>query len=170
MVLPFVMAPLNAASMRTAECLLPAAGPSVGDARALVRRELRSWGADPLIDDCALIVSELVTNVVRHGGSAFTLRLAGHGTLVYGEIFDPGEGVPRPRVSGPDATDGRGLFIVGQLADDWGVTPGRYGKTVWFVIGAALQDRRQARPFQSHPRPARPRATTAPAEVRVAVG
>ncbi|WP_067172909.1 ATP-binding protein [Microtetraspora niveoalba] len=137
MVLPFVMEPLEAASPRTAECLLPATGPGVAAARALVRRELPLWGARSLVDDCELIVGELAANVVRHGGSAFTLRLAGDGRLVRGEVFDPGEGVPRPRACGPDATGGRGLLIVGGLALDWGVRPGRYGKTVWFVVGDA---------------------------------
>ncbi|GII28893.1 ATP-binding protein [Planotetraspora mira] len=121
---------------RTAECLLPAVGASVSQARALVRRELDRWGIPSLIDDCTLIVSELVTNAVRHGGSALALRLVGGRGWVYGEIYDPGDGVPRPREAGADATDGRGLLIVATLAGDWGVAhPSRGGKTVWFVAG-----------------------------------
>ncbi|GAA4594272.1 ATP-binding protein [Planotetraspora phitsanulokensis] len=121
---------------RTAECLLPAVGASVPQARALVRRELDRWGIPSLIDDCALIVSELVTNAVRHGGTALALRLVGGAGWVYGEIYDPGDGVPRMRESGADATSGRGLMIVAALADDWGVTrPQRGGKIVWFVAG-----------------------------------
>ncbi len=136
MVLPFAKEPPEA-STRAAECLLPATGAGVAAARALVRRELPSWGAEALVDDCVLVVGELAANVVRHGGAAFTLRLAGDGAGIRGEIFDPGEGVPRARLSGPGATDGRGLLIVGALTDEWGVRPGRYGKTVWFVVGGA---------------------------------
>jgi anti-sigma regulatory factor (Ser/Thr protein kinase) len=135
--LPFGTATFDAAPVWTAECLLPAVPASVGEARAVVRRELDRWGVERLVDDCSLIVSELAANVVRHGGTVFTLRLGSDGTWVYGEIFDQGEGLPRQRESDLDSTDGRGLLIVGELADDWGVArSGRGGKTVWFVTGA----------------------------------
>ncbi|GAA4559190.1 ATP-binding protein [Planotetraspora kaengkrachanensis] len=128
---------------RTAECLLPAVGASVPRARALVRRELDHWGIPSLIDDCALIVSELVTNAVRHGGTALALRLVGGADWVYGEIYDPGDGVPCMREPGADATGGRGLMIVAALADDWGVShPQRGGKIVWFVTGDGAPSRR----------------------------
>ncbi|ETK31720.1 ATPase [Microbispora sp. ATCC PTA-5024] len=121
----------------TAECLLPAVGASVGVARGVVRRELDRWGVPELVDDCSLIVSELAANVVRHGGTVFTLRLGSNGAWVYGEVFDQGEGVPRPREADEDSTDGRGLMIVNELADDWGVArDARGGKTVWFIAGA----------------------------------
>lgn len=144
MTVPFATAPLDAATVGkamgtpvwTVECLLPAAGTSVSAARSLVRRELGRWGLERLIDDCCLIVSELATNVVRHGGSVFTLRLGSDGTWVYGEICDQGEELPRPRQADMDATDGRGLLIVSELADDWGVVPyAQGGKAVWFVLG-----------------------------------
>ncbi|GGS89692.1 ATP-binding protein [Planobispora rosea] len=121
---------------RTAEGLLAAAPASVREARSLVRRELPGWGAEDLVDDCVLIVSELVTNAVRHGGAACVLRLGGDGVQVYGELFDPGRGAPRMREAGMDATGGRGLQIVDALADDWGVSwPESGGKIVWFVLG-----------------------------------
>lgn len=150
MTLPFGTAPLDVAPVgkavgtpvRTVECLLPAVGTSVSAARSLVRRELGRWGLERLIDDCCLIVSELATNVVRHGGSVFALRLGSDGTWVYGEICDQGEELPRPRQADEDATDGRGLLIVSELADDWGVAPyARGGKTVWFVLGRGCAPR-----------------------------
>ncbi|TQS05166.1 ATP-binding protein [Microbispora bryophytorum] len=135
--LPFGTAPVNPAPVWTAECLLPAVGASVAEARALVRRELGRWGLDELVDDCSLIVSELASNVVRHGGNVFTLRLGSNGTWVYGEVFDQGEGVPNQREADLDSIGGRGLLIVDELADDWGVAgSGRGGKTVWFLAGA----------------------------------
>nr|WP_277351407.1 ATP-binding protein [Microbispora sp. CL1-1] len=116
---------------------MPAIGASVGEARALVRRELGRWGLDELVDDCCLIVSELASNVVRHGGNVFTLRLGSNGTWVYGEVFDQGEGVPHQREADIDSVGGRGLLIVDELADDWGVaSSGRSGKTVWFLAGS----------------------------------
>lgn len=138
--LPFGTAPLDVAlvgnAVWTVECLLPAVGASVADARSLIRRELGRWGVERLIDDCCLVVSELAANVVCHGGTVFTMRLGSDGHWVYGEISDQGEGLPQQRDADMDSTDGRGLLIVSELADDWGVTP--YppgGKTVWFVMG-----------------------------------
>lgn len=126
---------LNAAPECAAERLLPAVPTSVRDARSMVRRELSLWGADDLIDDCVLVVSELVTNAVRHGGAACALRISGSGRHVYGELFDPGAGTPAVCEAGPEATGGRGLQIVDTLADDWGVTwPPAGGKVVWFTI------------------------------------
>jgi hypothetical protein len=137
-------ASVDAAPEYAAECLLPAAPTSVREARSLVRRELSLWGADDLIDDCVLIISELVTNAVRHGGAACALRICGGESFVYGELFDPGVGAPRVCERDMDATGGRGLQIVDSLADDWGVTrPSTGGKIVWFVLG----------PYTSHRRP-----------------
>jgi len=142
-------AALDVAHEYVGECLLPAVPASVRDARSLVRRELSLWGADDLIDDCILIVSELVTNAVRYGGAACALRIRGGENLVRGELFDPAAGVPRMCARDMDATSGRGLQIVDSLADDWGVAhPATGGKIVWFVL--------------SLPAPTRPHPTVAP--------
>lgn len=122
----------------SAECLLPAVGASVRGARTLVRDELGRWGADDLVDDCCVIVSELVTNVIQHAGTAFALRIKGGSDWVYGEIFDTGEGFLCQREADLDATSGRGLLIVENLADDWGVANARHGKVVWFMLTRGL--------------------------------
>ncbi|WP_186404272.1 MULTISPECIES: ATP-binding protein [Nonomuraea] len=127
---------LTAPQARAVEYLLPSAPAGVAEARSLVRAELSRWELAHLSDDCLLIVSELVTNVVRHGGSAYTLRLEERGGRLYGEVFDPGEGVPFQRSPGVDALSGRGLQIVAAIADEWGVTPADNGKLVWFAITA----------------------------------
>ncbi|WP_214416100.1 ATP-binding protein [Sphaerisporangium fuscum] len=115
---------------------MPADLESVKTARSLVRQELCLWGTATLADDCSLIVSELVTNAIRHGGTAFSLRLGSDGGWVYGEVFDAGDGLPCETSGDLGATDGRGLLIVAALADDWGVLPAEDGgKTVWFVAG-----------------------------------
>ncbi|GII76738.1 hypothetical protein Sru01_17200 [Sphaerisporangium rufum] len=122
--------------LRTAEWVLDADAESVRAARVLVRSSLRRWGAGTLVDDCSLIVSELVTNAIRHGGTAFSLKIGCDGSWVYGEVYDHGDGLPCAGAGDLDATDGRGLLIVGMLADDWGVVPERGGgKTVWFITG-----------------------------------
>ncbi|MFI6507126.1 ATP-binding protein [Streptosporangium sp. NPDC050855] len=153
-------ASLEAAPEYTAECLLPATPLSVRDARSMVRRELCLWGADELLDDCLLVVSELVTNAVEHGGAACALRIRGNEDLVQGELFDHGEGTPRVCDRDMDATGGRGLQIVESLTDDWGVThlPSG-GKIVWFVMGL---------PAPTDPLPPLPAIAPAPSRPAIA--
>lgn len=85
--------------------------------------------------DLRLLISELVTNSVRHGdGDSVVVLLDADvpGTLRC-EVIDDGTGfVPRARQ--PDAIGGRGLDLVEQLASSWGV---REGSThVWFELPA----------------------------------
>ncbi|MFI7128920.1 ATP-binding protein [Nonomuraea sp. NPDC050153] len=125
---------LSAAPTRAVAYLLPSVPAGVGAARSLVRTELTGWGLERLIDDCVLIVSELVTNAVRYGGSAYALRLENRTDRLYGEVFDPGDGEPHPCSPDADALSGRGLQIVSAIADDWGVAPADGGKVVWFSV------------------------------------
>ncbi|MEP6953923.1 MAG: ATP-binding protein [Solirubrobacteraceae bacterium] len=80
-----------------------------------------------------LVVSELVTNAVRHGESAIVLRLWREGTTVRGEVVDEGGGFEREvRREGWDDVGGRGLGIVERLTRRWGI---REGTThVWFEL------------------------------------
>ncbi len=126
--------PLPATPVRSVEYLLPSVPSGVGKARSLVRAELTGWGREDVIDDCLLIISELVTNAVRYGGSAYALRLEDREDRLYGEVFDPGDGEPRPCSPDVEALSGRGLQIVAAIADDWGVTAANGGKVVWFSV------------------------------------
>lgn len=126
----------GSAPLRTYDCPLGAEAASARTARLAVRRELGEWGATELVEDCTLIVTELVTNAVRHGDGSIHLRLGTNGQWVYGEVYDGGDRLPHVRSTDPDATGGRGLLIVDRLADEWGVAqmPGG-GKLVWFLLG-----------------------------------
>ncbi|GAA5042967.1 anti-sigma regulatory factor (Ser/Thr protein kinase) [Thermocatellispora tengchongensis] len=119
----------------TVVSMLPGEVTSAAKARRIVRDHLRVCG--DLADDCALIVSELVTNAVLHGGGAVRMRLTAREGWVYAEVGDDGAGLPRRGAGDLDATDGRGLLIVAGLAREWGVVrgPDLRGKTVWFVLG-----------------------------------
>ncbi|WP_223190933.1 ATP-binding protein, partial [Nonomuraea terrae] len=129
--------PLSAPPLHTVECLLPSVPAGVAKARSLIRTELTRWGRVREIDGCLLIVSELATNAVRYGGSAYALRLEDRGDRLYGEVFDPGDGEPCPRSPDVEALSGRGLQIVAALADEWGVTAAEGGKAVWFSVSCA---------------------------------
>jgi len=94
-------------------------------------------------DDLWLLVTELVTNAVRHGGAVnqpIQLEFRRRNGSIRVHVVDPGtdfEAPPRP-TSG-DSSGGWGLFLVDRIADRWGVQQAPSGTCVWFElpIGAA---------------------------------
>jgi anti-sigma regulatory factor (Ser/Thr protein kinase) len=88
-----------------------------------------------LRENTKLVVSELVTNAVRHGRGRVALSLAlVDGARPIGEVADEGEPFEAPR-TGPGEGDigGWGLCIVAALAERWGVSG---GARVWFAMPA----------------------------------
>ena len=102
-----------------------------GRARRLAAHTLRRWGLDHLIETTELMVSELVTNAVRHATRPVTLSLVRTSRLRC-EVGDDSALLPRRRRAAPDEERGRGLQIVARLADRWGATRLGAGKVVWF--------------------------------------
>ncbi|MEU3322805.1 ATP-binding protein [Streptomyces sp. NPDC059164] len=107
---------------------------SVGASRDFVVHVLREWQLTDLIDDIELCASELATNALLHGappGREFAVRLDLTDDLVRLEVRDSGDG--RPEVQHADAStcSGRGLFLVSELAADFGIDQHVVGKTVW---------------------------------------
>jgi anti-sigma regulatory factor (Ser/Thr protein kinase) len=93
---------------------------------------------DKLRDDVRLLVSELVTNSVRHAalGSLGRIRVRAftHPRRIRVEVDDSGPGFQvRHRTLSTDQTSGWGLYLVGQLASRWGTSRTR-DASVWFEI------------------------------------
>ncbi|MGW5258346.1 SpoIIE family protein phosphatase [Streptomyces sp. NPDC004012] len=109
---------------------LPNEPVTVTTARHLAARQLREWGLEPLVTPVESIVSELVTNAIRHGGGPSRLRLIQHRVLTC-EVFDSNTGQPRPRHPGDLDEHGRGLHLVAQLSRRWGSRCATDGKVVW---------------------------------------
>ncbi|MGW4510055.1 SpoIIE family protein phosphatase [Streptomyces sp. NPDC004436] len=110
---------------------LQAAPTAAAVARHHVRRQLTTWNVhEELAPSTELIVSELVTNAVRYGLPPLEMRLIHDRTLTC-ELRDASASAPHLRHAGPADEGGRGLFIVGALADGWGVRYDDRGKTVW---------------------------------------
>ncbi|MFE0856577.1 ATP-binding SpoIIE family protein phosphatase [Streptomyces mutabilis] len=106
----------------------------VGRARAAVREQLHDWGLGKLADATELMVSELVTNAVRHAHARpVELRLVRADTLLC-EVDDDDHELPALSGAGPADETGRGLRVVSTLAREWGASRTRAGKTVWFEL------------------------------------
>ncbi|RZU12905.1 anti-sigma regulatory factor (Ser/Thr protein kinase) [Streptomyces sp. BK239] len=120
-----------------AEWTFPADPGAVRRARGAVRGQLRGWGLDSLGDLAALLVSELVTNALRHATGPIGVRLirpAGLDGVLLVEVSDPLPDPPHERVAGLDDEGGRGLQLVASSSRRWGTRPGGIGKTVWFEL------------------------------------
>jgi anti-sigma regulatory factor (Ser/Thr protein kinase) len=107
----------------------------VGTARQAVEDVVPRWLTSEALDTVRLLVSELVTNSIVHGGGGHPVEVSvyenSNGLRV--EVSDCGPGVvPAPGAMGSER-GGFGLFLVERLADHWGVT--RDGSTrVWFEL------------------------------------
>ncbi|MFG2138967.1 SpoIIE family protein phosphatase [Streptomyces sp. NPDC048650] len=115
---------------QVASCELPADPALVAAARTFADRQLTAWGMGELLFTTELIVSELVTNAVRHAAGPLTLRLIRQDGLIC-EVFDTSGTSPRLRHARTTDEGGRGLFIVAQLTHRWGTRYTPTGKVIW---------------------------------------
>ncbi|ARZ66993.1 hypothetical protein SMD11_1332 [Streptomyces albireticuli] len=114
-----------------AEWRLDPAPREVGRARRLVAERLRAWGLAEAVETATVLVSEIVTNAVRHTASRHLgLRLVRTDTLLC-EVTDEDHTLPALLGSDLGEEFGRGLRVVGGLAREWGASHGPRGKTVW---------------------------------------
>ncbi|GGS40086.1 hypothetical protein GCM10010270_07120 [Streptomyces violaceus] len=105
-----------------------------GRARAVVREQLHDWGLAKLVTPAELLVSELVTNAVRHSHARpVELRLV-RGDALLCEVDDDDHELPTLLSSGSLDDGGRGLRVVSTLSREWGTSRTKAGKTVWFEL------------------------------------
>jgi anti-sigma regulatory factor (Ser/Thr protein kinase) len=110
---------------------------SVAHARGAVLDALPELDADR-VNTVRLLISELVTNALRHGDRAEPVHLhASWNSKVRVEVMDQGDGfTPGPRTRPLEEPGGYGLFLVGSLADRWGVEIDGH-TTVWFELNGS---------------------------------
>jgi anti-sigma regulatory factor (Ser/Thr protein kinase) len=128
----------EAAAVSTMQLLLPTVMTSPGEARRACRAFARRNHVQA-IDTLLLVLSELVTNAVQHGGAPIGIRIDCEGGSVRIEVSDatgnPAEVTPRRDIS-LDGTGGMGLRIIDAVSLGWGAheNQGGCGKTVWAEI------------------------------------
>ncbi|WP_406109747.1 SpoIIE family protein phosphatase [Streptomyces sp. NBC_01003] len=109
---------------------LPSDPATVSGARTFASCTLTAWGLEELSFSTELIISELVTNAIRHGKSPVQMRLILQDTLTC-EVFDSSSTAPHLRRARNSDEGGRGLLLVAQLAERWGTRHSREGKVIW---------------------------------------
>ncbi|MGW2612991.1 SpoIIE family protein phosphatase [Streptomyces mirabilis] len=120
--------PLDAAYVATWS--IPADPAAVADARRRTVAQLTRWGLAEAAPTSELVVSELVTNAIRHASAPIELRLIHNGMLIC-EVSDASSTSPHPRRARVLDEGGRGLLLVARLCERWGTRHTEAGKTIW---------------------------------------
>lgn len=143
--------PLDPAAVSdAASCALPARYEAVREARSFTRTTLGQWDVGDRFDDVCLVVSELVTNALRHAvpgesersagpqAPAVRLHLMRWSERLVCAVRDPSHATPVPGDSDDSSAEsGRGLFLVDSFSDSWGWHPlagTLNGKVVWALF------------------------------------
>jgi anti-sigma regulatory factor (Ser/Thr protein kinase) len=96
--------------------------------------------APSTLDDARLLLTELLTNAIKHAHLnaddriSVAVRRDARGLLV--EVADPGDGLPPPGERRPGLSSGWGLILLDRLADEWAIeSPAEGGTLAWFRLG-----------------------------------
>ncbi len=111
-------------------------------ARQLVAKLCQAWDHAELCPIAELLISELVTNAIRHAGTDIEVTAAIGEHFLHLHVRDRTKQLPVLSGS-PQAHHGRGLKLIDRLSNGWGTTLAPYGKTVWVTL--------RLRPFNIRP-------------------
>ena len=112
----------------------------VSKARRAVREALQGH-PEEAVDRAEIVMSELATNALFHGGGVAAATIAIEGGIARIEVGDYSRRAPLLAAGSPDAMTGRGLDLVVRIVAQWGVLPASHGKVVWAEV-----DTREAPP------------------------
>lgn len=111
---------------------------TVRDVRRFVMRTVDSWGADTAYE-ASLLTSELATNAVIHARTRYTVRVSRRGDRIRVEVSDGSTASARRCHFSALSGTGRGLGMVADTAEAWGVETLPAGKVIWFEICTAAE-------------------------------
>ena len=117
-----------------AELELPVSREAPARAREFLRVSTCAEQHSAVVDDAVLLVSELVTNSVLHGGPPVVVAVDCDEATLQVRVRDGSPALPAPRDAAHGDENGRGLALVAEMSADWGVDTEKNGKHVWFVI------------------------------------
>lgn len=107
--------------------------PDVAEVRSSAVQQVTMWGYEA--DEAALVVTELVTNNVRHAGGLGTLYLQVLGTeQLFVGMSDRSRNLPQMLEPDWESDSGRGIYLIAQMSVSWGVSPTLSGKCVWALL------------------------------------
>jgi anti-sigma regulatory factor (Ser/Thr protein kinase) len=130
-----MVAPARTSVQRPFRISLIAGPAAAAQARRHVSAIIAAWDAPVDTDTAALLTSELVTNAVRNEANPTVMLdvTCSTGRLRV-DVHDTSRAMPAPADASADAETGRGLIIVGALADEWGFYATPDGKAVYFML------------------------------------
>ena len=135
---------------RVIQAQLPRSEASARQAAHLVRATVEEWvpRVDPAVAEAAEDITQaLVANAVVHALSPVRIVIALRDGVLEVGVSDTDATPPGPRVPAPREGSrgwGRGLTLVDTLSDEWGSTPLRVGKQVWFTLAVATGSERES--------------------------
>ncbi|GGJ16739.1 histidine kinase [Streptomyces brasiliensis] len=115
---------------RIADWDVPADPAAVSRLREAASAKLDEWGLIEPTFNMELVLSELVTNAIRHGCEPIHVRLIHDRTLIC-EVADGSSTSPHLRYAATTDEGGRGLFLVARMAERWGTRYTPQGKVIW---------------------------------------
>lgn len=117
-----------------AELRLPLSDEAPAHARRFLRSASCATHHSEVVEDAVLLVSELVTNSVKHGGPPVVVAVDCDGEALQVRVRDGSPTMPTPRDALHSDESGRGLALVKTISAAWGVDPEPDGKRVWFKL------------------------------------
>ena len=124
------------------QATFPPVPASAGEARQLARGALEQWGLAAAAETTLLLLTELISNGVRHANTMLSLVVTFDGFRLHVGVRDHDTHPPALTPASPETRHGWGLRLVNLLSSDWGTILDRDGKTVWFDLDIADLTRR----------------------------
>jgi anti-sigma regulatory factor (Ser/Thr protein kinase) len=110
-------------------------------ARQLVETACRDWQVEHVRDVAQLVITELVSNVLRHAGTDMDVVVSLRTGFLRLAVRDGSTALPRLGTPGDTVSEaGRGLLVIEALCAEWGTAPNSGGKVVWALLPLAADE------------------------------